>query len=342
MNFVATFLLGLVRRLKRGGVIINEHTLTRADTCFHVEVLRRWFDFITLDELPHRLTHRSRKPFCLLTFDDGKRSNFTEAAPELERLGVPAVFHVTTDPLTNGSCLWFDLHEQLVRALGYYPAGLKLNVLKRLPFDELMGRLERACAERQFKPSCASDDLRTMSWEEARSLHRRGFTIGAHGSSHAILTREKRERAYAEIEESLAKVSQEIGAPCTTFAFPDGSYSMELTQHALRCGATTIMTTEPMWADQNASLRRLPRIQLFGGSSRSRIELKIALAAFKGILTNPDGTGRRYCFGGREEARLSPGMGVSQIGLLTNHRLAFFGAKTPTDEPSGRSQQRRR
>ena len=112
-----SFLLALVRQVKRGGVIINEHDLTSAQTRRHVEVLRRWFDFIRLDELPRRLAQPGRRPFCLLTFDDGKRCNVTEIAPELERLGVPAVFYVTTAFLTNGTALWFDRRKALVRAL---------------------------------------------------------------------------------------------------------------------------------------------------------------------------------------------------------------------------------
>jgi peptidoglycan/xylan/chitin deacetylase (PgdA/CDA1 family) len=304
-NLAATFLLASAQRRRGGGVIINEHTLTKAQTCFHVHVLRHWFEFIKLEDLPYRLARRTRKPFCLLTFDDGKRSNFSETAPELERLQVPAVFYVTTEPLTNGSCFWFDRREQLVRALGHCPAGLDLDTLKRLPFDVLMQRLDRACAECKFQPGEQTDDLRPMSWDDARSLCQRGFTLGAHGLTHAILTHEAKERAFAEIEGSLAKVTLETGSPCTTFAFPNGNYNTELIQHAMRCGASTAMTTEPMWADNSTSLWRLPRIQLFGGSSRAHIETKIALAAFKGILANPNGSGRQYRDARREYETLS-------------------------------------
>jgi len=303
INLAATFLLAFVRRIKRGGVIINEHTLTKAQTRFHVTVLSRWFDFIRLTDLPYRWAQPTQRPFCLLTFDDGKRSNFTETAPELERLRVPAVFYVTTEPVTTGSCQWFDKREQLVKAIGRCPAGLDLQSLKQLPFDLLMKRLEKACADYNFKPGDESDDLRPMSWEEVRSLNRRGFTIGAHGLTHAILTREKRKRAFAEIEESLAKATLEVGAPCTTFAFPNGNYNTELVWHAVRCGASTLMTTDPGWVDERAVLWRLPRVQLFGSASRARIESKIALAAFKGILANPNGSGRRERHGAEGEAR---------------------------------------
>ncbi|HXJ60588.1 MAG TPA: polysaccharide deacetylase family protein [Verrucomicrobiae bacterium] len=294
VNFAAKFLLTLARWIKRGGVIINEHSLSKAQTESHVRILDRWFDFIGLEELSHRLAQRTGRPFCLLTFDDGKRSNFSETAPVLRRLRVPAVFYVTTEALTTGSCLWFDQRDQLVRQLGYCPRGLELDTLKELPFDRLRERLERASAEHHFVPVAEGDEVRPMSWEEARILRRWGFTIGAHGVTHSILTREPPERALAEIEESMAKVTRELGEPCQTFAFPNGNYTVELAQHAARCGARTVMTTDPMWVDDKAILWRLPRIQLFGEGAPARLEAKIALAAFKGALVNPNGSGRSY------------------------------------------------
>jgi peptidoglycan/xylan/chitin deacetylase (PgdA/CDA1 family) len=293
-GFTGTSLLGLARSLRRGGVIINEHTLSRAEARFHLEVLGRWFDFVGLDELSSRLARPAKRPFCLLTFDDGKRSHFTEVAPELQRQGVPAVFYVTTNPVTTGCCFWFDRRDQLLKAIGHCPSGLELNTLKQMSFDLLAERLERACAEHGFKPAGESADLQPMSWDEVRSLASRGFVIGAHGVTHAILTRETQRRAFAEIQESLATVSLELGAPCTTFAFPNGNYDAELARHALRCGATTVMTTDPLWADGRTAPWRLPRIQLFGGFSRARIETKLALAAVTGVLANPNGTGRSY------------------------------------------------
>jgi peptidoglycan/xylan/chitin deacetylase (PgdA/CDA1 family) len=201
---------------------------------------------------------------------------------------------VTTGPLSTGTSLWFDRRNQLVSELGYCPKGLELAAMKQMPFDLLMERLDCACAQHGFTPDNEEDDCRPMSWEEARSLARRGFIIGAHGLNHAILTNETMVRAFEEIKASLAVVSSELGAPCTTFAFPNGNFTDELAQHAMRCGATTVMTTEPMWVDRKTSFYQLPRIQLFGSFSRERIELKIALAAHAGLLANPDGTGRTY------------------------------------------------
>jgi len=56
-----------------------------------------------------------------------------------------------------------------------------------------------------------------------------------------------------------------------------------------------------MWVNGQSPFWRLPRIQLFGEFSRARIELKIALAALRGVLANPDGSGRAYRVTSRQQ-----------------------------------------
>jgi peptidoglycan/xylan/chitin deacetylase (PgdA/CDA1 family) len=169
-----------------------------------------------------------------------------------------------------------------------------MQVIKRIPYDSLVDRLERACVQCGVEADLSNDDVRPMTWDEARNLHQRGFSIGAHGDTHAILTRVARLAAFQNIAKSIAKVSEEIGVPCTSFAFPNGNYTPELAQHAIRCGVKTVMTTEPMWVNKTFPLWRLPRVQLFRTDSRGKMELKIATAAPGWLRSNPDGTGRLY------------------------------------------------
>jgi peptidoglycan/xylan/chitin deacetylase (PgdA/CDA1 family) len=294
LDVVGSLSLALIQRFKTGGVIVNEHTLDRQETRRHVEVLGRWFDFIHLNELPERLRRRGKRPFCLLTFDDGKRSNATQVAPELDKLGVPAAFFVVSGSLSCKMPLWFDRQRALRKKLGAVPPGLELNSLKQLPYGVLMDRVERACSRYGVEADLDDDHVGLMTWEQVRSLHQRGFSIGAHGSAHAILTRETKAAAFENIEKSIAKVSEELDAPCSSFAFPNGNYTAELAQHAIRCGVKVVMTTEPTWADEKSSLWRLPRLQFFGADSPGQIKLKTAVAAAGLILNNPDGTGRAY------------------------------------------------
>jgi len=294
LNAIATISLTLVHHFKTGGIIANEHILDREQTRRHVEVFGRWFDFIQLNELPERLNYPRKRPFCLFTFDDGKRSNATAVAPELERLGVPAVFFVVSSSLDCQKPLWFDRYKALRRKLGTVPPGLTLHILKQLPYAVLIDRVERACAHYGVDADLEDDDVALMTWEQVRALHQRGFSIGAHGFTHAVLTRETKLAALENIEKSISKVREEIGAPCSSFAFPNGNYTAELAQHAIHCGVPMVMTTEPTWADKSFALWRLPRLQFFGKDSPGKIKLKTAVAASGLVLNNPDGTGKTY------------------------------------------------
>jgi peptidoglycan/xylan/chitin deacetylase (PgdA/CDA1 family) len=276
------------------GIIINEHTLTAAETRRHVDVLGRRFEFIHHDDLLQRIRRPRSRPFCLLTFDDGKRTGYTETAPALERLGVPALFFVTTQFVTDGQPLWFDRYDALRAALPRLPASLRPDTLKRLPHALLTERLDRACATYGVSLDAADERTAAMSWDHARDLVRRGFTVGAHGVRHAILTCEAERDALHEIEQSVATVSAETGRQCPTFSFPNGNYTARLARHALACGVRTVMTTEPMWTGAQFPAWRLPRLQLFGPQSRWKIALKVTLARTTGVLANADGTGRLY------------------------------------------------
>jgi peptidoglycan/xylan/chitin deacetylase (PgdA/CDA1 family) len=276
------------------GIIINNHTLSGSETRRIVELLGKWFEFIALDELPRRLGATRRKPFCIMTFDDGRRSNATEAAPELVRLGVPAAFYLTTSFVGAGKPLWFDHYLALKNALGVVPGALSLPVLKQLPLEMLEKRLERYAQEARVELNCNSEALLPMTWDHARELHRNGFTIGAHGLEHSVLTCETWESASRSIRESMAMVGNQIGHACESFAFPNGNYSAALCQVARSSGARTVMTTEPMWVTNDAMLWRLPRIQVFPHQTAAKITTKVALALVDGVLANPDGTGRVY------------------------------------------------
>jgi peptidoglycan/xylan/chitin deacetylase (PgdA/CDA1 family) len=293
--------MALAARFKGGGLIVNEHRLTPDQLRVHVDALGRWFDFIHPDELPGRLLKRGKKPFCLLTFDDGNRSDATVTAPALERLGIPACFLVVTEFIGAKTALWFELYNLLREKLGILPPGLSPRAVKQLPYDLLTERIARACRRHGISADLEDDDVASMTWDHVRDLRRRGFALGSHGVTHAILTRETREDALSSISRSIERIRAETSAPCAAFAFPNGNYTAELALHAARAGARLVMTTEPTWADQRFPLWRLPRLQLFPKQDRATVELKVAVSALGVVLKSGDGTGMVY----REINRLS-------------------------------------
>jgi hypothetical protein len=88
-------------------------------------VLGLWFDFIRLDDLSRRLVLPGDRPFYRLSFDDGKRSNYTAVGPESHSRGVPAVFMQTPSPFRP--------------AMYFGSAGLELSALNAMSFEQLIG-----------------------------------------------------------------------------------------------------------------------------------------------------------------------------------------------------------
>jgi peptidoglycan/xylan/chitin deacetylase (PgdA/CDA1 family) len=297
-------LLAAACRLRRGGIVLNFHTLDAGETRRYVEWLARHFDLIHHDELLARLDRRGRRPFCLISFDDGKRSNYTETAPVLAQMGVPAVFFVVTEFLTaQERPLWFDQHEALLRRDAALPPSLDPCALKLLPHEMRAERVSAACEQLGARVDMGDDRIAPMTWDQVRELGRQGHTIGAHGRWHAILTNEPLEEAKRDIRASIETVAAETGAPCRTFSFPNGNYTARLGRYALSCGVQTVMTTEPLWATRGIQGWRLPRIQLHGHLPLGRQAAKLSLASLGCVLGNPDGTGRFYVRMHREARR---------------------------------------
>jgi peptidoglycan/xylan/chitin deacetylase (PgdA/CDA1 family) len=308
--------LGLAARARSGGLIINEHTLPAAALRAHVEALSRHFEMIHHDDLLSRLESPRTRPFCLMTFDDGKLSQL-EAADALERMGAPAVFYLITGSVGSSQPLWFD-RVRAVRRLAPQAGAPDGAAVKHLPMALLAERLERA--EKKAGVACEpTPDTAYMSWEQAAGLARRGFTIGAHTCTHPILTREPFADAAREIRESIAEVRNRLGV-CATFAFPNGNYNAKLARVALDAGVSTLMTTEPMWVEPGWPAWRLPRLQLARHDDQGRAALKAALAAVPGVIADGNGTGRVYRKvralerKANRAGRLSPGTAASSLG----------------------------
>jgi peptidoglycan/xylan/chitin deacetylase (PgdA/CDA1 family) len=61
-----------------------------------------------------------------------------------------------------------------------------------------------------------------MTWDQVRSLHRRGFDIGGHTRTHVDLGAVHDAPALEEITLGRAEIEQQLGAPVEMFAYPYG------------------------------------------------------------------------------------------------------------------------
>ncbi len=131
-----------------------------------------------------------RKPPLLFTFDDGRESNYTIAAPVLESFGTRGVFFVVPQ--------WIQCSPQQARDFYYSHIDI-----------------------RQAQPSHSDNDSdwRPMTPQQIADLSKRGHAIGNHTYSHANLASLPESQLQHEIVESAAQISSWTGQPVDAFAW---------------------------------------------------------------------------------------------------------------------------
>ncbi len=199
-------------------------------------------------------------PSCaiLVTFDDGLREQIDHALPVLERLGVPAMFFVNTDPIARGRVsaahkihllrahtppgqLW-ELLGRTARARGvaitFEGAGdvaaaqyrydtladarVKYALNFRLPYevrDAVIGSCFRAIFGDDEE---AMSGRLYMSSAQLRELGARAC-VGTHGHEHVPLGRLSRAAVTQSVEVSLDLLTAWIGHRPYALSYPYGS-----------------------------------------------------------------------------------------------------------------------
>jgi len=238
-----------------------------------------------------------------LTFDDGYAEWIDNVAPALLRRGMPATFFITTGQF-EGGVLWHERILAAVRALpaqgAQLPAGLALfsdldapgcrerlveQLQERLKYAPLNQRLDaiaqlesQACRPLILPPGFDATSVRT--------LHGKGFEIGAHTVHHPILNECTAQQARAEIADCKAELEGIIGGPVHAFAYPNGrpgrDFSHEHVAMVKAAGYRTAVTTSIGVAKAGADPFQLPRFTPWGLSD-DRIAFQLA----RNMLTRP-------------------------------------------------------
>jgi len=232
-----------------------------------------------------------RRDTVVITFDDGYADNHANAAPILERHGVPATFFVSTGPVRAGGRLWWDVLRQALEAPdapdrlaaaaaihaddpvatllrsyvadggGGRPAIARslLAALKHLPEARRDGLLEGLSRSGREDAHAPPTELLTPA--QVADLSRRGFEIGAHGVTHASLPTLAPRRLAEEVEGCLADL-RALGIEARTFAYPYGDAGEPggAVEQALgHAGVTLAVTTEERATRPDDAPLRLPR-----------------------------------------------------------------------------------
>jgi peptidoglycan/xylan/chitin deacetylase (PgdA/CDA1 family) len=274
--------------LSQAGIVVTAPTFER-----QLGLLARWFRIVPLADAA-----ASADPgLAAITFDDGWADNRTEALPVLGRLALPATLFVTTGFMGSDRLFWPERLGHLLAGAerrrlapgaldGLRPAvSAALLAAARASAAALAAALDRlieeakAMGEEEREPMLELLGQKTgraprrlaprlLDWPGVAEMQRAGIEIGAHGVTHAILTRMEHSRAVAEIRDSRAAVAEALGAPPASFAYPNGNVSPELARAVKEAGYARAVVTEdqpPPGCPQGFALRRK---NLAEGSSR--------------------------------------------------------------------------
>lgn len=208
---------------------------------------RHRFRIVPLSELLGWATssERQRGPCIAFTLDDGYLEQATRAAPIFAEFDVPATIFPVSGFLDGELWMWWDRLRFLVDSterrrvslpeLGPSPASLDSPTARSRLFHVLSGAMKRlpvAAREERLIALSGSFDVELptepprhyapMSWEQARRCEAAGIGIGPHTVTHPTLSQESEDRVRGEVQESWARLREEMEDPVPIFCYPNG------------------------------------------------------------------------------------------------------------------------
>ncbi len=192
----------------------------------------------------------------LITFDDGYADNYSLAWPVLRDLGVPAIFFIPTQSITDRGLGWWDLIAYFLKKTTLREISLRgarfdlskqedakralLDILKLEPASGNTGLIEelaRACGVQMPSRETCSKEL--MTWDQVQELAEQGLTIGSHSHSSDVLSTLTLAQQKEQLEFSKIELEKRIQRPVRTVAYPVGGYehfNLETKALARDCG----------------------------------------------------------------------------------------------------------
>lgn len=229
-----------------------------------------------IGDVADRATKGERLPAlsASITFDDAYANLVQFALPVLERYGFRATVFAPAAYVGTDRLLWNDWVHYLIPervdvsklgipqlvGLGAPTAHEMVYLLKGMAHTrrlEVIRRLtEQLAPDAQPEPG----QSRICTPEELRLVRSKGWAVGSHSMTHAILTTMEPEDAAREITESREALTGTLGEPPAGFAYPDGGFSPELAAAVRQAGYAYAVTTSGDVCTGEENPYTMPRI----------------------------------------------------------------------------------
>lgn len=192
---------------------------------------------VSLDEVEEAVASRRPLPgrAVLITFDDGERSVREHGLPLLRERGMPAVAFVIASLIGTDRPFWWYEVERLVTGSGVGGRSVAewLRHLKSVPQEARLAALDRLRAGQPpvRQPQLTADDL--------RELEAGGVRVENHALTHPLLDKCSDADVHDEVAESHARLSDLLGRPPRSFAYPNGNWDPRAERELRQLGYTT-------------------------------------------------------------------------------------------------------
>jgi peptidoglycan/xylan/chitin deacetylase (PgdA/CDA1 family) len=255
---------GLCEKKTAAGVLNDSLNLplpTFRAVCRHLSVN---YKVMPLAEMMNQLDAGQALPrgAVAITFDDGLASNYHLAFPVLKELGLPATIFLATGFLDHTHPLWFQEVDVILRARGASKDELSqtLSRLKTLPDPEMRAQIAK------LGPAAAGTapaSTLPLTWDQVREMKASGLIeFGGHTHTHPILAQCTAEQQAEEIRKCRERITSELGAAPTLFAYPNGG-AADFTEETRRLlaeqGFTSAFTMMPARVTAASPRHALPR-----------------------------------------------------------------------------------
>ena len=274
--------------------------------CKILATLQKKFLIVGLEDyLSGRTSTASVRPLVTLSFDDGFKDNQEVVSDILYKKGIPASFYVVTDCISKNIPTWtyrLDYLMTQTQRLDYVLEGLNSTEYKEnLKFSSQVKLFEFV---KWLKPHLKKQSLVVrenilyqiydqikdvelpkvmMNWDDVRSLHQEGFTVGSHSATHPMLGHiEDEKRLYAELRESALEIEKQIGIFPETISYPNGSYNPMVMELAKKAGYKYgLAVNQKFYNTETDKLFEIPRLEIY---NESWLKTRLRLTGGLGIL----------------------------------------------------------
>ncbi|MEO5330880.1 MAG: polysaccharide deacetylase family protein [Magnetococcus sp. YQC-5] len=217
----------------------------------------------------------------VISFDDGFRNNFTQAAPILDELSIPAVFYVASGMIGTERMFWVDHIEDCINLtqVDHLEIGLGTEK-KRIPLESSEAKIQAVNLIKTFCKNVAitqrddvlrelqiqskvtpsvehAENYQVMNWSEVVALNNHSlFTVGGHSLYHDILSQLPEKQMMNDIDLSLDLLKNYLNCQIFHYSYPEGqvqhynnSIISFLKSRGIRCCPSAVHGTNPQGMD---------------------------------------------------------------------------------------------